>query len=188
MAGDPTAFYLRRECVGLLAGGALMVAQDDLPLSDVANDAGGDAVDADKAQAAGDGLVWEVLREKFFVAETVLEGQESSLGIQQGRQKIEQRCIRRGLEGDDDEIAGADLPSGRVALDRVKMEAPQGAIDLQTVSFDRVVIRPHQEVDVVSMLGEPSAIVATYRSRTNDGDLLGAGSEVVGDDHEGWAD
>ena len=85
-------------------------AEDDLAVGDVMDDAGLGAVEADKAHAAEDRLSREQFRQYSLVGQAVLECQQGGMLADQRRQQFAEAMVRRGLQGDDDEIARADFP------------------------------------------------------------------------------
>ena len=95
---------------GQLIRRTTVAAEDDLAVGDVMDDAGLGAVEADKAHAAEDRLGREKFRQCSLVAQAVLECQQGGMLADQGRQHFAEAMVRRGLQGDDDEIARADFP------------------------------------------------------------------------------
>ncbi len=75
-AGDTGMADGAGDIMGARFGPAVELAHDDLAVGLVIDDAGFDPVQADEAEAAEDLFGWKYLREGFFVAQAVLQGED----------------------------------------------------------------------------------------------------------------
>src|ERR1051325_1117868 len=76
-----------------------------------------DALQRDKAEAAEHTLRSEMLGEKFFVAESVLQGQQHCRFVQQWRDNIDNVAARSRFDSDHDQITRADLFRRAIGVD-----------------------------------------------------------------------
>jgi hypothetical protein len=114
--------------LGARSGWALKLAQDDLPVAYVLDDAWRYAVQTDEAQSAHDLPGREQAREGFLVSQAVLEREHRSAGTDQRRQQFGKRLVGSRLEPDENQVSAADFlrAAGALGLD---LEIAFGAVD-----------------------------------------------------------
>lgn len=90
-------------------GGWLVFTDGDFSAGGVADVAWGDAVDANKAEAAENGVLREELGELLDVAEAVLQGEKACFGADQWGEDTLVMGVGGGFPRDDDPINRADI-------------------------------------------------------------------------------
>jgi hypothetical protein len=150
-------------------GPALKLTEDDLAMVNVMNQAGLQAVQANETEPAQNLFRGHELRELLFVAQAILQGEDSGCGSNEGRQQVAELAVGGGLQADDDQVAGADLLwcPGAPGPD---MEIALRAANRDALAAHNLVIGAEQEMEVVAGAGELCAIKASYGPTANDGD------------------
>src|SRR5512137_1551247 len=119
---------------------ALELAHNNLPVTDVLDDSGSDAVQAHEAQSAHDLLDREQARQLFLIAQTVLQSQHRCAGSNEGRQQFRKRLAGGGLEPDQYQVSGTDFFRAPGTM-RPDLEIAFGAADQYALTPNGVVIR-----------------------------------------------
>jgi hypothetical protein len=145
--------------LGARFGLALKLAQDELPVAYVLDDAWRHAVQTDETQSAHDLPSRKQAREGFLVSQAVLEREHRSAGADQGRQQFGKRLVGSGLEPDENHVSGTDL------------EIAFGAVDQDALTPHGFIIRAQQEMDLVPGARQIGAVEAPNRPAANDSDF-----------------
>jgi hypothetical protein len=120
IAGHPArdARFLKefRQCIRAREGLAVVFAQDDQAMGGVADDARGDPVQANEAEATEDTVLPHHRRDLFLVAQAVLEAKKQGMRGSDRRQKAGQFVVRGRLECDQHQVRRADVGRGLVSV------------------------------------------------------------------------
>jgi hypothetical protein len=106
-------------------------------------------VGAEKSHPADDALRAEQLRQRFFIAQPVLQGQDLCPLPNQRSEQISIVVIGKGLEPHQHQIHRPDLLRGAAGLDRGQLEISVDGKYLQAVAGHCVVIPPQQEMHIL---------------------------------------
>jgi hypothetical protein len=169
-AGDPGLAEPGSELVRAGQGRTLELAQHNLPVAEMLDNAWSCAVQADEAQTAHDLLGREQAGELLLVPQSVLQGQHRGRRVHQRRQQSKELVVGRGLEPDEDEVGGADFlrassapwPHREIAL---------RALDAHSLAPDDLVVRPEKEMDLMPGASKLGAVKAPHRPAADDGNL-----------------
>ena len=135
------------EFMGARLGRALELAQDDLPVANVLDDARRDAVQADEAQPAQDLLRREQARQLLLVAQAVLQVSTTVAGPTSGGSSWGNWSLAVVLRPMSTRSPGRSPPG--VGRTGPHLEIAFRAVDAHALAPHGVVIRAQQEMDLV---------------------------------------
>jgi hypothetical protein len=136
----------------------------------VADEAGGEAVDANEAEGAQDALRAGDLRDALAVAEAVLKGEDLGAGVTERGEGLCKEMIRGRFPGDHHEVHGADFLWSAEGLGFGEMEVTGDAFEADTIGLHRIEVGAEEKADVLARGSEARAVVEADGSCSDDGD------------------
>src|SRR4029434_2357632 len=95
---------------------------------DVVDLAGCGAIEADETERAHDAFRAPAIREVFFIAEPILQGDQRGVWTEERRDEGVERRVRRCLQSNKDEVAGANI-GGPLADIGIEANGPAAGLD-----------------------------------------------------------
>jgi hypothetical protein len=128
-------------------------------------------------------MAGKVASEELFIAQAVLQGEQEGARFEQRGQESGEGGVMGALQGDDDEVTRAD--GSRVGINPGvwQVEVAREAFEVEAVLPHVRVVAAEEEVDIMSLLGQAAAVVATDGASADDGDA-GLGKVEVRGSHE----
>jgi hypothetical protein len=136
----------------------------------VLDNAGLEAIQANKAEAAEDLFGRKDRGENFFVCEAVLEGEDCRVRINEWRNEGRELVVGGGFDGDENEIAGTDLVGSFRAFG-TDVEVAFGAENFHAVTANVIVIGAEKKMQFVAGMREFRAVIAADCAGTHNCDF-----------------
>ena len=140
------------------------------------------SVETDEAKPPEHAFRAEMFGQKLFVAETVLQRHQHRAVVQQRRDKIDNRIVRRRLDRDQNEIARTDFLRRVVAIHFRDRKFFAFAANGQAVAPDLRQIAAHQKMHIATGMRELAAVIKSDRAGADDGDA----KVHAGGRHSAW--
>ena len=172
LAGHPRVLERRRNLVCPQLGPAFKLAQHDQSVIQMLNHPGGRAVQADKAKSPQNLFRWEKPRQLLFIAQTILQRHHGGARTDQGRQQLCKLRVRRRLERDQHHVAHADFIRQFCAM-RPRPKIARRTANLHPTLPHNFVIRPQQEIHVVSGVAKYRPVIAAHGATSDDDNFHG---------------
>ena len=168
--GDASLTKVFGELMSARLWRALKFAENDFTMISVPDDAGFDAIEADKAKTAENSLRRDELGEGFFVSKPILQREDGGGRANERGKQISELLVRSRFQADKDEVADANF-LGRAGAHGMDAKISLGTVNENAIAPDGVIIRAQEKVSLVPGVGEFSAVEATDGTATNDRDF-----------------
>ncbi len=137
----------------------------------MSDDSGCRSIQADETKRAHDPRCAPALRQKRLVSQSVLQGQQRGFVSHQGREQCLERFVGGCFQGDNYEITRSDLVGVARGIDVGYVHDSSLRLNPQPVLADDFQVRSQQEMNVKTRVRQHAAVVASDRTRADDGNF-----------------
>src|SRR5262249_18007809 len=153
------------DLVSARLGRAFEFAKNDFTMINMADDAGFDAIQANEAKPAQDGVRRNELGKGLFVSESILQGEDGSGRGDQRWNQQSKLIVGRGLKSNEHKIAYTDFFWSTRAFgmhEKISLRA----VDKNPIAADSVIIRAQKKVRLMSGMRELTAVETAHGAAT----------------------
>jgi len=147
-------------------GPSLKFAQNDLAVTQVMNNPGLEAVQADETESSHDLLRWKQRGKALLVAKAVLQCENGRPSVHQRGKQTTELIVCGCLESDNDQVSLTDFLRQPGAF-RLDPEISLLALNENAFASDYLVIRAQQEMHLLASPSQFGTVEAADRPATN---------------------
>jgi hypothetical protein len=153
-----------------LFGQAREFAEAEVSVIQILNQTGRNSVETNETQPAHHPFGAEVPGEKFLVTQSVLQGKQNGVSMQQRRNYLRYGIIVGCFDCDQDQFARADRRGALVNLRLFNMKIFLLPADANTETLDLIESTSDKEMNIAAANGELATVKAADRARSDNSD------------------